>query len=275
MRRGIRQVIVFLILFGITYPAYGIFLPLHRTAADDTTKVWEFFSSGDIASVVSGGENTQAAATGAIGIRYSDKDVSLLSMINVVSTVDTVREECSRLILNPISGRGLTSAMVDVIGRADLFSLFKEIGHLHAYFSVSSGVWASDTLAESGVIGGLGLLLYREISGKSDKNGTNSLNVAFEAGFIFRSIMCDLRMNKALIKKLLGTKNTDFYGVEMGLSISVNRVTASLQYYLLWPDDDVKGLNSGQIMAGIRLTPKLFTIEHVGSSNSSSGSSGN
>jgi hypothetical protein len=218
----------------------------------DSTFV-EVFADGNLRGLMANTSDGSAAATGALGISVRRPNIIWNGFINIASTIDTLSEDFGSIILNPATGRNLSSGLVEAFVKTK-----HKIGQ-HYYMSASSSYWKSDSVTKSATIIGMGALGTLEIL--NGLSGQNDLYFGVEFGLSYRGISGNVTNNEEYYKKTLGTSGRHFAGLEGGLVIKFNQVTAGLNLY--WLHDlkgkaKIDGISSVQLTAGIKISGAFF-----------------
>lgn len=219
--------------------------------ADTTKKYVTLFADGNIRGVATAGSKESTTGTGSLGIALSSPKITVSAQVTVLSTVDTLRNEVGATILSPLSGKSFQSGLLDLRVR----NVFKKLHlGLHGYLGASKSVWAQDTAARASVLGTGGLTAFWSEEGKVSDNPVGLL---IEAGVALRRIGGDIGSAKSLRESMLGTSERTFPGLEGGVQISFNSITAGIGVYW-FSGKGVNGLTGGQLAAGMTVRGDIF-----------------
>jgi len=181
-------------------------------------------------------------------------DWTYTAKVNIATSADTLVKQVAGHLVQPANGTGFKAALIDV-RRPDVW---KSMG-LRGYASLSNGFWSDGLDAVSASVLGLGVLGSWQVK-VSDE--ANAVVLQIEVGPCLRGVFGDIAANDAFRASLLTTDSKWFPGAETGLSITVNKITAGLQFYLIRPTGGgrVPGVTGGQISTGVSLEAPLFSI---------------
>ncbi len=217
------------------------------------------FADGNIQGLVTNSENnSDAVASGAIGISVVKKHVIWVASINIASTTDTLTSGFGSVILTPASGKQLTSGVLE-FHLDEPFKLFSKPIGIHAYASASSSKWLLTDTTKAATVFGLGLTFVNKVIGST--KGDNSVYLGFEFGPTYRGIFGDISNYPSLYEKALGTKGNHLLGFEGGLKIKFNKITAGIQGFVLHDVEGKKkidGVTSFQITGGISISGAFY-----------------
>ncbi|MCJ7791693.1 MAG: hypothetical protein MUP49_04735 [Dehalococcoidia bacterium] len=225
--------------------------------ATPDTVVVRSFASGNLRGVTTGTTDA-SSANGSIGISIAWPRVTVAGVINVATSAKRLTSDFGQTILSPATGTGFRSGVLE-LRIANLFQTFAGPLGLHIYVSASSNSWSSSsdtTHAPTAAVTGLSALAYRHIATAS---GDNRVSFGLEAGLSIRNLSGDIVGDDSLRTALLGTRQRTFGGLEGGMTISVNKVTAAVQLYYYLPRG-VKGVGRVQITTGLSIQADLFTF---------------
>lgn len=208
-------------------------------------------AQGSIKGLVSNQTSNQET-TGSLSISIISDKVIYYALVNVASTIDTIKSNYSSSILNPTSGKALTSGLFDI----QIKKLFWNWG-LHIYASGSSSNWAFHDTIKSASVVGVGALFSQPIIPWDWNSGPNMVQCLVEVGPTFRLISGNVISNRAFYQKMLGTDQNVFGGLEGGLKIVFNQITAGIQAYWLF-GKNVEGITSIQLTGGISISGSIF-----------------
>lgn len=229
-----------------------------KDPSKDTVNV-SIFASGDVRGLISNDSQEQTSTTGSIGIRVEKENVVWSASINIASTIDTLKSDFSKIVLNPASGNRFTSGLLDV-RKSNCFKLFdKHIGY-HGYISGSSSNWKLKETTKSATVFGFGALLYYDVVPPT-QSSSNVLNFGFEGGLTYRGVYGNILTNDLFLEEVFGSKGNQYWGAEMGIYIQFNNITAAIQGYLLYDiegQQKVEGITSFQITGGISISGSIF-----------------
>ncbi len=214
------------------------------------------FADGNVKGLVSNNKQNQASTTGAIGISVIKKNITWNALINIASTLDSLKTEFGTVVLNPASGKQFTSGLLEF--HAKNFIKKYNIG-FHGYASGSSSYWSMNGLTKSATVLGLGALVTYNIV--NSRTRENEIAFGFEIGPSYRGIFGNISNDDEFYEKLLGTKGHHFLGLEGGLNIRFNHITAGIQGYLLYDVEynyNIDGITSFQITGGISISGSIF-----------------
>lgn len=216
------------------------------------------FAGTALRDVVTGSTDLSPTATGSVGIEFSG--VSLLgrpstwfAQVNAVAVADTVSDGYAATLLNPATGS--FSGLLDV----QVAGVLSDRLVLHPYVSVSSSVWrVQEETARAVTAGGAALLAFDVVSGLTV--GDKSYALRLEGGPSARILLGDVTSERfeAAGEEALSSGERFFGGLELGMSFQIGDLTAGLQYYHFFGDED--GLTDGQLTGGIGLRAGLFRI---------------
>ena len=228
---------------------------LDEYTSSDSAMVF-VFADGNVKGLVSNTENNQTSTTGAIGISVIKKNITWNASINIASTIDTLNSDFGSIILNPSSGKQFTSGLLEFYAR----NLIKKynIG-FHGYASGSSSNWSKNDTTKAASIFGLGALMTYDIVNSS--TGENEIAFGFEFGPSYRGVFGNISNDEQFYENILGTKGQHFLGLEGGLNIRFNHITAGIQGYLLYDVEQghkIDGVTSFQITGGISISGSIF-----------------
>ena len=210
------------------------------------------FASGDVRGLATGETDDSESANGALGLSVSSNHVASVGAINVASTLQTIDKDFAAVLLSPSNGKALRSGLAEV----RLQQLFGKQG-LHAYGCVSSSEWVQEEASLNATVVGAGALIYRQLGLEDDSR--NKVQFGLEGGIAIRSILGDAASSDSLREVFLGSDRTNFVGLELGMNILVNRVSAGVQFYF-FPGRDVEGVTGGQVTTGISIRGDLFSL---------------
>jgi len=222
-------------------------LSIASSVGDDSVTVTVFADGTARAALTEKGDDS-GGGTGALGLRLALKGWALAANVAVASSVDTLRSGFGSSILYPGGGRspaGLVEFYKDTLWGSPV--------GLHSYVSVSQAIWAADTLAMRVGVLGMGILASYSVGGAG---GGESYGMRFEGGLSYRSIGGDVSSRGQLRMAMLGTRDTNYPGVELGVHITANHVTAGVQAYFLADAKDhkqVDGLTRFQMIFALRI----------------------
>lgn len=209
------------------------------------------FATGNVKALATGESKDNIATNGALGINMVIGKMSLTSIINVASTLDTLDDIFSNILLNPSNGSGLRAGLLDL----RLAKIYRHFA-LHCYASISTSNWRKDTLANDVTVGGIGVLIQRQLIASKEEN---VVSLGLEIGLSTRVLLGELSSNEQLRLYYLNSKNKIFGGLEAGMTISINNLVASLQFYY-FIGNKIKGLTDGQLTTGISMKTNLFSF---------------
>jgi hypothetical protein len=233
------------------------------------------FADGNVKSLLKSSGDDASSTTGSLGVKLEWRDWALAGRINVVSSLDTLTGEFGGIVLVPGTGSALPSGVVDLTGRiggdgSNAFERFLNLvgPYAHLYASLSNSIWSDGQQSEVVNISGLGLLLGRYFGGtRVDSGGANgeqrlnSVSIRFELGVAFRGIAGDISAEPEFRERLLQTTQKNFFGLEGGFNLQINKVIAGVQLYYLFPSDGhVRRLTKFQTVFGLGLQADLFTL---------------
>ena len=216
------------------------------------------FLSGALRSVATGGTSETNSADGSVGIDLTWPKCSVSAVISVAGSAQPLTSGFGASLLNPASGTGLKSGLLDLRIRHPFGSFADSIG-LHLYASASSRLWSGSTDTTEGrnaTVLGLGALLSRRIAAS---NGENRVVLGIELGVSARKISGDIADADSLRIALLGSTQRWFAGFEAGMATSVNRITAAIQLYYYLPKH-VQGVGRWQMTTGISVEADFFSF---------------
>ncbi len=239
------------------------------------------YADGTLQSLASEPGNESGIANGSLGIIVKRGKVVWGASISVASTVDTVDSNFGNVVLNAGSGKGLASGLIDHYRYVDnspfkwLFKIFDRsfdqqgAGYYHFYVSTSSSLWRSQNnngLVRNANVLGSGVLYGIDIV---DSPEPNSIGFGVEAGFSYRGILGDIHNDvvtdievQNLYKELFGTTRKHFPGLEGGLYIRFNKITAGIRGYYMFNNRNrelIDGITSFQIAGNISISSPVFT----------------
>jgi hypothetical protein len=227
--------------------------PLHDTVTVRT------FANGNIRGIATGSDTSVSTANGSVGVSMEWSRVTLAGVINVATSAKRLTADFGQSLLSPASGTGFKSGVLEVRFANYLHSFLGPLG-LHIYASASSSTWRSNvdtTHSSNAAVTGLGVLLYRQVAAAQ---GDNKVSFGLEAGGSIRHLSGDIVEDKPLRTELLGSAARTFGGLEGGMTIAVNKVTAAVQLYYYWPRK-VAGVSRVQITTGVSLQADLFSFK--------------
>lgn len=219
----------------------------------DSAKV-SVFADGNIKGLIANQSSNQTATSGAIGISVKKSKTNWNAWINIASTIDTLKTDFGTIVLNPASGKRFTSGLLEVYRQ-----LNSNTG-CHLYASGSSSNWILKDTLKSATVFGLGALFTYDIIPLT-KAGENNLYFGFEVGPSYRGIFGNIINDKNFYSRIMGTEGNHFAGLEGGLKITFNNITAGLQGYWLWDwgyNKKIDGITSFQITGGISISGSIF-----------------
>lgn len=232
---------------------------LGKTFVNSDSAYVSIFVDGGIQGVVSNSEkSSDAVASGALGISVVKKNVIWVASVNIASTTDTISSGFGSIILTPASGKSLTSGVLEFLLEEPFKIASKPIG-IHAYASASSSKWLITDTTKASTVFGLGLTFVNKVIDAT--KGDNSVYLGFEVGPTYRGIFGDISNNRNLYEKALGTQGKHFLGIEGGLKIRFNKITAGIQGFLLYDIENKKridGVTSFQITGGITISGAFY-----------------
>jgi hypothetical protein len=253
MKRYIYVLTVIILLTGIsegqTVRKGFNFLSISDSADSIVTTV---FASGDVKGLAAGENKEELATNGALGVSMAIRDILITASINVATTMDTLNNTFSNIILNPSNGSGLRSGLLD-FRKKKIFNNFD----LHLYATVSTSTWKIENEIKDVTVGGIGVLIERALISNNEEN---EVTLSYELGISVRSLMGELASNEEKRLRFLNTKNSVFGGLEGGMTIRVNSLIASLQFYY-FIGDHVNGVTGGQLATGISISTDLFSFK--------------
>lgn len=215
------------------------------------------FADGNIKGLITNSEQKTTTTNGALGISVVKNKIIWNAYINIASTIDTLKSDYGKVILNPASGKGFTSGLLEFYIK-DIVKKYN-IG-LHCYASGSSSNWSFKDTSKSATVFGLGALVTKDIiNGKIF--GDNEAAFCFEFGPSYRGVFGNISNNMDFYNRLMGTKGNHYLGFEGGLVIRFNNVTAGIQGY--WLNDivgkkKIDGVTSFQITGGISISGSIL-----------------
>lgn len=218
------------------------------------------FADGDVRGLISNDSEDQTSTTGSIGVTVIKNKTVWTACINIASTIDTLKSDFGKVVLNPSSGKRFTSGLVD-------FRAYGENNKgFHAYISGSSSYWKLEKTTKSASVLGIGALMSYDIIPYSAAKNENEIAFGIEGGLSYRAILGNISLDNLHLQESLGTKGNHFLGVEMGIYIKFNQVTAGIQGYILRDlecNEKVDGITSFQITGGISISASIFNDEIV------------
>ena len=235
--------------------------PGRDTAAHRDSVVVRAFASGALRAVATGGTSETNSADGSVGINLAWPRYSVNAVIGVSSSAKPLTRGFGASLLNPASGTGLKSGLLDVLFRDRLNTFVGPLG-LHLYVSASSRLWSGSTDTTEGkdaTVIGLGALLSRQIAVSS---GDNRVALGIDLGLSLRKISGDISDHDSLRTALLGSPREWFCGIEAGMATSVNKITAAIQLYYYWPRH-VQGVGHWQMTTGVSVEAELFSFRSL------------
>jgi hypothetical protein len=161
-------------------------------------------------------------------------------------------------VLIPGTGNSLASALLDVHIQ-DLW---------HIYLATGRSIWHRPTTGESAlgpqsvVVGGTGILIYRDVIGSLADPGPAVLKL--EVGPMARWVGGDADENAR--GTLLNSTRRFFFGLESGMQLSVGRLSAAGSLYWVHSGKSdgghrpVAGLTGLQFVAGIGVSGEIVPI---------------
>jgi len=218
-----------------------------------------FFADGNIRGIASTSNDKQAIGTGALGINVQRGNVSWSAVVNVASSIDTLKNCFGAHLLNPTTGKSL-AGYLDI--RINSFcELFGNKFGLHSYLGTSKSNWIFRDEMFNAVTSGFGLMLYNDII--NAELNENEISFGIELGLALRWIAGDIAddSNESHREKLVGTTTKHFPGFEGGMQIQFGSIIAGIQGYWLFDlakSDFVPGLSRGQISAGFSISGPIF-----------------
>jgi len=230
---------------------------LEETSESDSAYV-EIFADGNIQGLVQNSENApDAIANGTLGISVTKKNIIWVASVNIASTTDTVSSGFGNIVLNPASGKSFTSGSLEVF-RKNMFNLWDKSIGISGYASASSSKWSIGDTTKAASVVGLGLTLVNDII--QSTKGSNTVGLGFDVGLSYRGIYGDISNSESIYQKAIGSTGRHFIGLEGGLEIKFNKITAGLRGYALLNNkgDNVDGITSFQITGGITITGAFY-----------------
>lgn len=224
--------------------------------------VFSAFADGNLRDLANGNEG-DAAAAGSFGVRLRNVALRhgylhLSAKVGLASTVDTLRRNAGLVLLVPSAGKGLRSGVVEA--NWEMPSGSGATRGLYGYFATTAGTWGNDSIALPATIAGQGLGYFWGRRAEDTQN-KNAIGVQLQLGLAAREIWGDIGGDDPLRQLLIGTDRKTFTGVEGGVAITINGVTAALHVYgFAGPDAGIDGFTGGQIGTGISVDTPLFTI---------------
>ena len=255
--------IVLVILFAqIVQIGYSQTLKGTTSTTDSTTKadfaIVKVYADGNVKGLVSDLESNATSTTGALGISVEKLNCIWHGQINIASTIDTLKENFGSIILNPASGKNFTSGFLQL----RINELWKWNNYnfgSHFYVSGSSSFWSyNDTVKLASVLGIAGLVTMEVIQGNPNDN---VIYMGVEFGPTYRGIYGNISQDINTYEKMLGTRGTHFGGIEGGLIIQFNHITAGINIYWLFDLEkgvQVADVTSIQLTGGISISADVF-----------------
>ncbi len=217
------------------------------------------FATGNLRGVATGSDTASGAANGALGVRLAKHGFAVAATINVAASETIVTGGFAQNILNPASGAGLRSGLLDLRVPGILWRGREGEAGLHVYVSASAATWRNpnDTAQQSAAsVLGAGAMLYWQAAAMKD---SNTVAIGFEAGLSYRKLSGDIADDEPLRRALLGTGTRNFGGFEVGASVVINKLTAAIQGHWLLPAH-VPGVSHFQVTTGLSLQSDLFSF---------------
>lgn len=221
------------------------------------------FADGNLRTIAT--QNAEQEATAALGISILRGDSSQWAAeISVASTIDTLRANFAKAILIPgASGGAFQSGVLDV----RIFRFFDFVGGiveettwgLHAYAAASNSAWETSEEAISVSTVAAGLMAFTELVKR--QLGGNGVSLSVEGGLSVRYLGGDVGSFREDVEALIGSRGRSYVGLEGGMQIQFNQISASLQFYKLWDLEEgqtVRGLTGLQVVAGIGVQVNIF-----------------
>jgi hypothetical protein len=243
------------------------------------------FGDGAVSGVVSGSDES-APPSGAIGLELEKPTYSLVALVNVASGTDTLVSQFGESALPRATGGAFDAALVQFRWHelfsnvtSGLWDGFPDNFGVYMYATGSTRTWSlwqvttviddtvdppvssvdSSRVAYDVPIVGGGIGLYREFINHSI--GSTDVSLLLDAGLVHRQLAGELRNDdaKQLLVSNLGSDDTNYNGVELGMELIVNNLKAEF-YYLNFFDGDspVRGLSKGNIVARFSIRGNLF-----------------
>ncbi len=242
---------LFLLLASLCIPVFSQTLKGVNFAEGDSVEV-KIFLDGNLRGIANGENNSDETtnASGMVGLEVaSDKSVINLA-VNIASSIDSIGTNFGSIVLNPYSGRSFQSGLLDV--RLKQFPL-------HTYFSVSNLFFKTESNRETASILYYGASYYHSIF--SGDVGNNKVEAFWETGLGFRHISGNAANNSDFYQEIFKTDRKFFPGLEGGIQIGFNDLTAGIQvYYLLDGDKDqnINDISGLQITGGVGFRGAFF-----------------
>jgi|tagenome__1003787_1003787.scaffolds.fasta_scaffold20990048_13 hypothetical protein len=216
-------------------------------------------ADGNFRGETSGGGEGAPVGTGSLALQAMMPSGLWKASIAIASTQDTITDGFGTALLAPASGKALTSGLLDVH-----LAAFPTPGiPLHLYASVAREQWqVQDTpsVRAAGVtVLGLGALFYRQVASATVQN--TDLSLVLEAGGAARFLGGNILSEADSVRlRVLSTRRTAFIGPEVGLQLSVGKMSGALQLYYMprRNDEHVPNFSGLQLVAGIGVTGELF-----------------
>ncbi len=269
MRFGSRSLIsvCFMVALRLESQTLQTFSPTKRDHPTLTV-----FADGNVKDVV-GQPGNATSTTGALGMTYRGSAYIVSGVVNVLSRTDTVVSGYGASLLPPGTGRSFNSVILD--GRkpslpfldcsSDPNSKLCSIG-LHVYASAATSRWATarndsgrvTSTVDVPIWGGGAGLYYRFFD--STVADSSFAAMALDLGWATRHVRGDLFSHPTLRASLLQSGLQNFDGLEIGLSMRYNELSAGLTYYYF--TGAVPGLSRGQVVAAIAIRAKLNSGEY-------------
>lgn len=216
-------------------------------------------ADGNFRGATNGGGEGAPVGTGSLSLQARMPSGVWKAALAIASTQDTVTDGFGSALLAPASGKALTSGLLDVHFTGFPLPRFP----LHLYASVAREQWmVHDTpdVRTSGVtVLGLGALFYREVAAGTVQD--TRLSLVLEAGGAARFLGGDILSEADSVRKrVISTTRTVFIGPEVGLQLSVGKMSGALQLYYMprRNDEHVPNFSGLQLVAGIGVTGELF-----------------
>jgi hypothetical protein len=167
-----------------------------------------------------------------------------------------------------------SSATQGNLGSVDLqYRPFREYGShqsvgVLARFVGTRSQWQRDTtqVKSTLVLLGWDTRVHWVVINQRKENDANSLEVAFDAGYIYRAIGGDAATNRAIIRNTLGVDRRAFHGTAIGTYLTLRQVTAFADFMCLsckpfrTKHPKIEGLEGLQPRIGFRFEAPFVTI---------------
>ena len=258
-----------LLIFAASSVTAQTLQPATVVGASDEPGI-DVFAGGNIKDVL-GQPDATVSASGNLGLRYRGRVYVVNALVNIAGTRDTITRGHGASLLQPAAGTALNAGLLDV--RTPRFQLIRGcVGNehripchfgLHAYISASTGLWArTDPVDTNSIVRtyevpswGSGLDVSYTFANGFMGADRKPVAMILDVGWATRHIRGELGMDDAARDSVILTRERNFSGIEVGLTVQYDLITAGITYYYF--GGRVSGFSRGQIVAGASIQSNL------------------